>query len=292
MSPQVGSLIVSTLTNGATIALIAVGFVMIFRATKVVSFAQGALLLVGAQIFVSLTHVGLGLYPSLILSIASDGLIGAACYRFAFARIVGSEPFITAVATIGLAYFVEACAIMIWGSAPLVLPPLFSVRSFHLFKNLIFNEADIFTLIVAAVTFSVLALGVQRTRTGLRMRMVADNPRLAAFSGINVVAISMLAWALAGGTAAVAGITFSLTVQPAPSDLYALGLLAFPAILLGGFDSILGALVGAFALALTEGIVNTYIGGNWQDVISYCLLLAVLVVRPQGLFGTAEVERV
>lgn len=102
----------------------------------------------------------------------------------------------------------------------------------------------------------------------------------------------MLAWAIAAGTAAIAGVAFIMTTQPSPSGVYGLGLVAFPAILLGGFDSVVGALVGGFLLSLAQNVVVTYAGGKWQDIASYGLLLIVLLIRPQGIFGSAEASRV
>jgi len=121
---------------------------------------------------------------------------------------------------------------------------------------------------------------------------VADAPRLAAYAGVNVVAISALAWAVSSATAAVGGVAYIMTTQPGPDSVYSLGLIVFPAILLGGLDSIVGALVGGVVLALVQNVVATYADGTWTDIASYGLLLAVLLVRPQGLFGSAEVSRV
>lgn len=292
MDDRIGAVITTTITSGAILALVSVGFVVVYRATKVVSFAQGAFTLVGAFVFLRCAEHGFGFAGALAVALVVDLILGAVIYRVVFARMEGSEPFIAAVATIGLAIVVESVATIVWGSSPIILPDVVSGRRFTPVSGLRFEAADLVVAGMALVVYLILALSLQRTRAGLRMRAVADMPKLAAHSGVNVTRMSMLAWAAAAGTAAVAGVAFLLTTQPAPTSVYALGLTAFPAILLGGFDSIGGAVVGGFGLALVQAVVVTQAGGDWQDIASYGLLLAVLAVRPQGLFGSAEASRV
>jgi branched-chain amino acid transport system permease protein len=292
VSPEVAGLIIGTLTTGAILSLIAVGFVIMYRATRVVSFAQGSFSLVGGFIFMALTQHHVNIVLALLGSIGIAFILGALTYQLVFARLVGAEPFITAIATIGLATVIEACAIIIWGSGPIILPNVISNRVYHLSTNLLVTPTDIFIVVAALVVFALLVPMLYRTRLGLRVQAVADHPRLAAYVGVNVIAITTLAWAVAAGTAAVGGVAFLLTSQPTPDSVYSLGLVVFPAILLGGLDSIVGALVGGMLLALAQNLVITYVNGNWVDVASYGLLLVVLFVRPQGLFGSAEVSRV
>lgn len=292
MGVRIGTIITTTVTSGAIYALVAVGFVLVYRATKVVSFAQGAFTMVGALAFVACANDGLGFVPSLLVALAANASLGALIYRGVFSRMEGAEPFISAMATIGLAIMIEAIALVINGSDPIAVPNVLSSTQHTILGGLTYGIPDIVIVILTVVVFGALFLGFGRSRIGLRMRAVADVPRLAAYTGVNVTAVSTLAWALAASSAAVAGLAFLFTAQPAPSDVYALGLAAFPAILLGGFDSILGALIGGVILAFTQAMVVTYAGGEWQDVASYGLLLLVMLVRPQGIFGSAEVSRV
>lgn len=292
MSVRIGAIITTTVTSGAMYALVAVGFVLVYRATKVVSFAQGAFTLVGAFVFLACANNGLGFVPSLIAGIAANAALGGATYRGVFARMEGAEPFISAMATIGLAILVEAVALVIGGSNPIVVPNVLSSRQLTIVHGLTFGVSAIVMTVIAIGVFAVLVLGFGRSRIGLRMRAVADVPKLAAYSGVNVTRVSTLAWGLAASIATIAGVSFIFSAQPAPTDVYDLGLAAFPAILLGGFDSIVGALAGGVALAFVQAVVSTYAGGKWQDVASYGLLLLVMLLRPQGLFGSAEVSRV
>jgi len=192
---------------------------------------------------------------------------------------------------VGLGILVEAGVLLIWGPAIIVIPQLFSYQVHHVVGQLGFSNIDLFAMAVTVAVFAVVLFGLHRTPVGLRMRAVANNPRLAVFTGVNVLVTSTLAWAIAGLTAALAGIVYLVGTQPDPGSIYALGLAAFPAILLGGFDSIAGTLVGGIIIGLVQATVAVYVGGAWQDVVAYGVLLAVLLLRPQGMFGSPQVAR-
>ena len=283
--------VVQTLTLGAIYALVAVGFVVLFRATKVLSFAQGAFLVIGALIFNSLAGAGWNPWSAAFASIVITFVIGAFTYRIFFARIAGTEPFVTAMATIGLTTLYVAIAVMIWGATQITLPTSYiSARQWSVGPFQV-NVAEIAAVATAAVVFVLLVAGLQRTRFGLRMRAVADNTRLAGQAGVNTVLVSMTAWGIAAAAAAAAAICYLLSNVPDPDSLQDLGLLAFPAILLGGLDSITGALVGGLMIALIQSLTATYWSGDLQDVVAYIVLLVVLLLRPSGLFGRAEAQR-
>jgi branched-chain amino acid transport system permease protein len=293
MSVTLAGALIGTLVDGSLLALIGVGFVVIVRATRVVSFAQGAFMVVGALIFYSLTaSAGLGLIPGLICSCAAMGIIGALTYRVAFARVVGAPALVSAMATIGLGILGEAVAIMVWGTQAIVIPAsALHDNPLRIGGNFYISPAGIVSIVLAIAITAALIASLQFTKTGLRMRAVADHPRLAAFNGVNVVRMSTLAWAIAGVTAAAAGVAFTLGGQPSPDDVYSLGLIAFPAIILGGLDSIAGALVGGVLIAAVQQFTITYLGGQYEDLVCYGVLLIVLFVRPGGLFGRQEVAR-
>jgi len=291
MSNDVATIVINGLVNGCIYALIGVGFVVIFRATGVVSFAQGAFMVLGAEIFASLVNDGLSTGPAAILAAGGAFIFGGLVYWLAFSRLTGAEAFITSVATVGLGILVEAGVLLIWGPAIIVIPQLFSYQVHHVVGQLGFSNIDLFAMAVTVAVFAVVLFGLHRTPVGLRMRAVANNPRLAVFTGVNVLVTSTLAWAIAGLTAALAGIVYLVGTQPDPGSIYALGLAAFPAILLGGFDSIPGTLVGGIIIGLVQATVAVYVGGAWQDVVAYGVLLAVLLLRPQGMFGSPQVAR-
>jgi branched-chain amino acid transport system permease protein len=290
---DLAAILTATLVNGCLLALLSVGFVLIFRATGVVSFAQGAWMVFGAVFFYSFAKLGWELVPSLLASAVLVFAGSALAFRLVFARLIGAPPFVTAIATIGLATLLQAVAVLVWSDQPIALPgSMLSLNAIHLGGAFDTNQVQLFTVAVAAGVFALVIIGLRRTPIGLRMRMVSDNPRLAAFNGINVSRVSALAWALAGLTAALAGAAFLLGTQSSPSTVYDLGLSAFPAILLGGLDSVVGALVGGLVIALVGAVTTIYFGGQWTEFASYLLLLLVLLLRPSGLFGKAQVSRV
>jgi len=280
------------LTTGCILALIGVGFVLVFRATGVVSFAQGAFMVLGALIFGTVSHHGGNLAAGLVVVCVALPVIGGLIYWLIFARLVGAETFITSVATVGLGILVEAVALLIWGPTTILVKAPFSARtSYHLWGQFHLTPLDVFTFATTAVVFAAVLTGLHRSRVGLRMRAVADNTRLAAFNGVNVVRTSTLAWALGAVTAGLAGVVYLLGTQPDPGSVFSLGLAAFPAILLGGLDSIAGSLVGGLVIGLGQAAIGVYVGGDWQDVVAYAALLVILLVRPQGMFGDARVAR-
>src|ERR1700727_380339 len=191
------AVIVDTLSLGSISALVAVGFVVLFRSTRVLSFAQGAFMVVGALVFKSLIDQGWPLLAALAGAVAAAFLVGAVTYRVFFARLIGSEPFITAVATIGLGTLYGAVLVLIWGPEEITLPSdLISTRPWPV-GPFVFNEASVFGIAVAAAAFLVLLIIFQHTRMGLRMRAVADSAMLAGQHDVRTVGVSMIAWGIA-----------------------------------------------------------------------------------------------
>jgi branched-chain amino acid transport system permease protein len=292
MNADLSTIVETGLTTGCILALIGVGFVLVFRATGVVSFAQGAFMVLGALLFGTISRDGGNLAVGLVVVCVAMPVIGGLIYWLIFSRLVGAETFITSVATVGLGILVEAVALLIWGPTTILVQAPFSPRSsYHLWGQLHLTPLDVFTFILTAVIFAAIVTGLHRSRVGLRMRAVADNTRLAAFNGVNVVRTSTLAWSLGAVTAGLAGVVYLLGTQPDPGSVFSLGLAAFPAILLGGLDSIIGSLVGGLLIGVAQAAIGVYVGGNWQDVVAYAALLVILLVRPQGIFGDARVAR-
>jgi branched-chain amino acid transport system permease protein len=292
MNANLATIVETGLTTGCIFALIGVGFVLIFRATGVVSFAQGAFMVLGALLFGTVSHHGGNLAVGLVVVCVALPAVGGLIYWLVFSRLVGAETFVTSVATVGLGTLIEAVALLIWGPTTILVTAPFSFRTrYHVWGQLHLTPLDLFTFILTAAVFVVILLGLHRSRIGLRMRAVASNTRLAAFNGVNVVRTSTLAWSLGAMTAGLAGVVYLLGTQPDPGSVFSLGLAAFPAILLGGLDSIAGALVGGLLIGLGQAAIGVYLGAEWQDVVAYGALLAVLLVRPQGIFGGARVAR-
>ena len=293
MGQEAAQIIVGAVTLGCIYGLVGVGFVILYRSTGVVSFAQGSFMLVGALVFYSLTaSLGWSVIPGLLGATVIMGVVGAGSYLVVFGHVYDSKPFTISVATIALGTLIAAITALIWGSTILTLPNLISFNAIHLPLDITVTPVNLFTIGLAVVVIGSLMAVLKRTRVGLQMRAVADVPALATYLGINVARVSALAWGLAAATAGTAGIAYSIGTSLDPPSILALGLLAFPGILLGGLDSIGGALIGGVILALLQSTTTVLVGGVWSDVVGYGLLLAVLVVRPSGMFGRKEVIRV
>lgn len=292
MSQQLADVVVGTVVLASVYALVGIGIVILFRSTAVVNFAQGAFMVAGAYLFYwGMESLGLSWPMALVLSMAAMALLGALFYVTMFRRLVGFDPFILVIATLGLGVVIQTVVAVIWGTSVRVMPGIFSLAPIDLPGNFRITRSALFGVVAAVVLIGVLDLSLLRTRVGVRMRAVADRTLLASFVGVNVHLVSTSAWAISSVCAGVAGAAFALQHELNPLSINALGLAAFPAVLLGGMDSIRGALVGGLLMALIQNLVTTYIGGIWSDVSAYGVLLAILLLRPSGIFGSPAVAR-
>jgi branched-chain amino acid transport system permease protein len=278
------------IVTGCIYGLVGVGFALLFRASKVLSFAQGGFMLLGAFVFYSLVTGGQGFMPAVLVTTLIVAAFSALVYVLIFARVAAREAFATSVATIGLAGVLQAAVGITYGTAPLSLPDVVPTRAFRVLGAVV-PVADIVAVAMAAAVVAILVPTLRRSQIGLRMNAVADNATLAVHLGISSARTATLAWALAGGTAALAGIAFSMRSAVDPVGVANIGLLAFPAIILGGLGSVGGALAGGLLLAGIQNAVRLGIGAGWVDLVSFAIMLAFLFFRPSGLFGKAEVAR-
>lgn len=290
---QLPQLINGTIVLGSLYALVGVGFVILFRSTGVVNLAQGGFMVLSAYLFYALA-VGakVPFALAMLVTLVILALVGAAIYLLLFRRLVGADPFVLVIATLGLSVLIEVIVKVVWGPEIRTLPDLLAQSPLVTVASMRISPLDMFSVGMAAAIIGALDVMLQRTRLGIRMRAVADTPLLAALNRVNVHSMSALAWSVAGVCAGTAGIAYALRTSVDAVGLSALGLLAFPAVLIGGMDSIRGALVGGLVLALVQNIVIVTIGGAWMDPIAYIILLIVLLVRPRGLFGSRDVVRV
>jgi branched-chain amino acid transport system permease protein len=292
MGTTVGNLIVGSLVQGSLYALVAAGFVVLFRSTGVINFAQGSFMVLGGFIFYTLNgSMQLNVYLALLLTLIAMAAIAAVIYVGAFRRLVGADPFALVIATLGLSIILQTLTVLIWGPDLRALPVIISIKPRWVVMGMAFAPLDVFAILISLILIGAISLALRTSRLGTRMRAVADNTLLAGFVRIPVNRMSALAWAVAAVCAGAAGVAFSLRTALDPIQLQGFGLLAFAAVLLGGLDSIPGALMGGFVMALLQNSAVRAFGGDWSDVTAYVVLLAVLLLRPQGLFGSREVVR-
>ena len=269
-------LTVAGLANGMIYALIAIGFIIIYKATDVINFAQGPLLLLGAYLGYTFLSLQIPVWLGIGLALGVAALVGVAMARFALRPLIG-EPVISMImATVALSSILHALIQGIWGVRP---------RNFPL-------DVDRPVVIgVAAVSLVALGWFFRRSREGLAMRAVADDQQAAMSVGVSLPRTLSLAWALASAAAALGGILLAGLVGVS-QDITATGLRVFPVVILGGLDSIAGAVIGGALIGLVEAYAGGYVGKGVQTLVPFALLLLVLMVRPYGLFGKRRMERV
>jgi branched-chain amino acid transport system permease protein len=283
---------------GVMYALVALGFVLIYKASGVFNFAQGAMVLFAALTFVGLWELGVNPWLSLILS--SLVMIGVAftVERIVLRPLVNQDPIIFFMATIGITYFLDGFGQTIWGSEvrPLDIGiPNEPFMDFADWSGLYINKFDVFAAAVCSVLVALLAGFFTKTKIGRALRAVADDHQAALSVGIPLKTIWTIVWSVAGIVGLAAGILWGakLGVQ------FALALIAFkalPVLILGGFTSIPGAILGGLIIGSGEKIAEVYwgeaLGGAIEDWFAYVLALVFLLFRPQGLFGEKIIERV
>lgn len=292
MSNELAQALTGALVLGSLYAVVGIGFVILYKATGVLNFAQGALMLLGGFIFFTLSQsVGLSWPLAMVATVALMFLIGAGIYLGIFRRLVGAEEFSLVIATLGLSVVLITISLILWGPGTRTLPETLSRTALFSIGNLRFSSVDVFSIVTALLVILVLDVALRRTRVGIQMRAVADGPLLASLMRINVHSMSAIAWGIASLCAGVAGVAYAMRLSVDPAGMEALGLLVFPAILLGGIDSVRGVLAGGFLLALAQSSAAFVLGGEWSEVVAYALMMVVLLVRPRGLFGSRQAVR-
>ena len=280
------------LTGGAVYALVAVGFVLIYKSSDVINFAQGEFLLIGAYLaYFFMGQLGLHWSIGIILTIVVAAGLGVVIERLVLRPLIG-EPIISVImVTIGLASLLKAMVGGIWGINPQVFPAFIPKNEVHIF-NAVVTTDKLWAIGIALAFLLLFTLFFRYNKEGIAMRAVADDQQAALSMGISVQRIFALAWSIAAMTAAVAGIIVANVLEVSP-NLSGVGLHVFPVVILGGLDSIPGALIGAVIIGLLEAYAGGYVGdGSLAQVISYVVLIIILMVRPYGLFGQEIIERV
>jgi branched-chain amino acid transport system permease protein len=288
----------SGLALGAVYALIALGFVVIYRASEVFNFAHGELLTIGAFAFVSLTGLGLPWGLALVAAMGLTGMLGAFLERTLLRPLVGQPVFVVIILTIFLGAVLRALVVVAWGTEPRGVPtPWDTTATIELLgAHILWNN-------IAGVIAAGLALGVffglmRRSKLGVAMRATSADQEVSLAMGIPVGRIFGLSWFIAGALAALAGVFLAMFPRQLDANIGFIALRAFPAVIVGGLDSVAGPVIAGFVLGLLEvlaqGYVNPYLGAfghNFHAVFPYVVMIAFLVLRPHGLFGTADVER-
>jgi branched-chain amino acid transport system permease protein len=286
--------VIGGLLTGVMYSLVALGFVLIFKASGVFNFAQGAMVLFAALTLVGLMEQAVPVWLAILITLAVMVALAYAVERWMLRPLVNQAPIILFMATIGLNFVLEGAGQIAWGSNVKELNVGIPDQSFEL-AGMLLNEFDLYAAVVAAILVAVLAVFFQKTVIGRALRAVADDHQAALAVGIPLKTIWIIVWAVAGAVALVAGIMWGAK-SGVQFSLALIALKALPVLILGGFTSVPGAIVGGLIIGVGEKIAEVYwgplIGGAIENWFAYMLAMVFLFFRPQGLFGERIIERV
>jgi branched-chain amino acid transport system permease protein len=285
------NLTVYGLADGAILALAALGFVLIYKATSVINFAQGEFLLVGAYtVYAVFVLMGLPVVAAVLIGLVIAVLLGIGIERFVLRPLVGESAISVIMVTIGLAAVLRAVVQMFFGTAVREQPAILPRDSVPILGALVpLNR--LLVIAIAALVLAGFTMFFRRSRHGIAMRAVADDQQAALTVGISVRRVFAMAWALAAASALVAGVLLA-DISAVEQNIAAFGLIVFPVVILGGLDSVPGTVVGGLTIGLLKQYVSGYADPGLAEVVPYLVLVAILMVRPYGLFGETRIERV
>lgn len=284
-------LLVSGLVVGAIYGLVAMGFAVIYKATGIVNFAQGEMGMLSAYTTWSLaTMLGTGSLATVVLAVVIGALLGLLCERLIMRPMLGEPVLSVVLVTIGLAVVLRSVVTILWGASPHKFEVAGADEIVHMADiGLRVSQLGVLAALVLAVAGFWYFLG--HSRFGVAMRAVAADEKTARLMGVSTARVQAVAWASASGLAGLAGALFAVIYGLTPT-VFELGLKAFPATVLGGFDSVLGSGVSGLVIGVLENMVGGYLSSAFKEIAGFMLILVVLMVRPFGLFGEKRIERV
>jgi branched-chain amino acid transport system permease protein len=285
-------LVIDSVVLAATYTLLSLGWVVVYRATGVLNFAHGQFLMAGAYLYYALVvEVGMPWGSALSIALLAGAALSAIAYTGLLKPVTGQPLFSQIVLTMGLATVMTSLVSMIWGPTPKPLPMPFRHEVYRLTSEATITKTELAVTLTTAACVVVLLFLLGRTRLGVRMRANAESALLASQSGVNVAVIAAISWALAGVLVTFGGVAYAQQSLVSPI-LAELGLRGIAPALLGGLDSIRGAIIGSVVVAFVQNLGVYWFGGGAADVGAYLVILAVLTVRPTGLYGTRDVRRI
>ncbi len=283
--------IISGLALGCVYGLIALGFVLIFKATEVINFAQGEIMMLGAFIAYTLIVIfEIQFIIAFLLTPLICGLMGMVLERLLIRPLVNKPIVSIMMVTIGLSITLRAVAGMIWSYDTLDFPHVFPEKAIDL-GGIAMSPIYLWVISITVALVLLLYLFFKFTTVGISLQASAQNPLASLLMGISVKRVYAMTWALSGVVGAVAGILIA-PISFLSCNMGYLGLKAFPAAVIGGFNSIPGAIVGGMIIGVSETLAGTYLPHGIKDVLAYVVMLVVLMIKPEGLFGTHEQKKV
>jgi len=289
-------LVISGLAVGSLYSLIGLGFVLIFKATGILNFAQGEAMMIGAYIcYVLVAALHLPFIIAVVITILFVALLGAITDMVVMRPMLGESVLPIVMITLGLSIFFRAVTAIIFGHDNIVFPSPFPKEQIVITEGLIITQTQVWILGSTFFLIILFFLVFKYTRIGLAMRATANDQEEAYMVGVNVKRIFSLTWGISFVVSGLGGIFLANLINMSPS-FSMIAVRVFPVIVLGGMESIPGAIIGGLTIGVTENIVGGYfdemLGGGAKDLTAFVILLLVLIIRPYGLFGIKEIERV
>ena len=286
-------LLLAGVAQGCVYALVALGFVLIYKATETVNFAQGDLMMLGG--FFALTAsviMGWPYWATILFAVAAMAIVGMLIERVVLRPVLGQPAFTVVMITIGVGYALRGVVTMVpgWGTDTYTFPTPFADGTFKL-GEVIFAVQQVAVILMTAALVAALYVFFRFSKLGVAMQATSQNQLAAAYMGIPVRRVNMMIWGLSAGVAAFAGILLA-PVTFVHSNMGFIGLKAFPAAVVGGFGSVPGAIVGGLIIGLVEAFAGRYMPEGFKDIAAYVVVLAVLLIKPSGIFGETAKKKV
>lgn len=285
--------IINGLSTGSMYALVAVGYTMVYGIAKMINFAHGEIIMVGAYItYACMSLLGLPIFIAVILSIIGCALLGVVTEKVAYRPLRSAGSLTVLITAIGVSYLLQNVFLILFGSASLTFPKIIPSGTINL-GSISMSYVTIATLVITAISTAALLFFVNKTKLGKAMRAVSEDGKAAQLMGINVDTTIALTFAIGSALAAIAGVIYGTKFSLINPYIGAmLGIKAFIAAVLGGIGSIQGAMVGGIVIGITESFTITYISSAFSDAVVFGILIFILLVKPAGLFGSNVREKV
>jgi branched-chain amino acid transport system permease protein len=288
-------LIIQGLAVGSVYALVALGFVLIYKASSVINFAQGELLMVGAYFCLAmLTTFNVPFWAGFILTMVFSVILALLIERLILRPMIGEPAISIIMITIGLSLVLKSAVAVIWGVEIMAFPSIFPETPIRM-GQIVVSQVYIFTFLASMLFLVIFAVFFKYSRLGIAMRATANSNQVALSMGISVKKVFAISWCVAAVVSAVGGILIG-NINGVNITISSIGLKVFPAVILGGLDSIPGAVLGGLIIGILEnlsgGYLDQFFGGGVKEVAPFVVLVVILMIKPYGLFGTEEIERV
>lgn len=288
--------IASGLMVGSLYGLIGLGIVVIYKATHVFNFAQGGLLMLGAYLaWCFMEQIGMPIWLALICGLISAVLIGFVVERFAMRRMVGQPILSLIIVTLAIQAFIDGVVTLFWGNNNYLVYPQFIPPNPVAFVNIILSLQHLIIFLVTVIVIALFILFFHYSRWGLDMRAVAEDHQAAMCTGVSTRGAFIMAWVISTVLAYVGGVLLG-SINGVSTSLHQVAANCFPVVLLGGLESIPGVLVAGLIVGVLEYISGLYLdpilGASSREIVPYCILVLVLMIKPYGLLGLARIERI